>query len=191
MIVADRAGRRFAALALPVLALFVLLASCATHALPPGFSPPQDSASIAGVAPHEQRFQQCGPAALASVLNYYGDPATPDEIGAAIYRPGNLGTLNLDLALYPRTLGFATEWYEGSLDGLLESVRRECPVIVMVDRGFGPVQANHFMVVVGYAPQGLTVLAGGDQAETVGWARFDAQWAKTNRWTLEVAPEAE
>lgn len=191
MIVTDRAGRRLAAPALPVLVLCVLLVSCSTHALPPGFHPPVDSASVAGVVAHEQRFQQCGPAALASVLNFYGHPATPDEIGAAVYRPSNLGTLNLDLALYPRTLGFATEWYEGSLDGLIRSVRQKTPVIVMVDRGIGPLQANHFMVVVGYAPFGLVVLSGDREAEEVGWGDFDAQWAKTNRWTLEVSPEAE
>jgi hypothetical protein len=164
------------------------LAACAARSLPPGFAPPADARTIPGVPAHEQRTQQCGPAALASVLNHYGSALTPDDIARDIYRPAQLGTLNLDMALYPRGFGFRTRWFDGSLDDLVEAVRSGRPLIVMVDRGMAPLELDHFLVVTGYDPDGLVVLAGGDGPEHRSWAGLDGQWRKTGRWTLEILP---
>lgn len=167
---------------------WLVAAACATHAPPPEFSPPRTGRTIASVPAHEQRTMQCGPAALASVLNHYGSPLTPDDIARDIYRPENLGTLNLDLALYPRPLGYDTRWYSGTLEDLIRAVDDGTPLIVMVDGGMAGMQANHFMVVSGYTPEGLVVLSGDDRPEFMDWTSFHSGWHKTNYWTLQIIP---
>ncbi len=167
------------------------LAACSTRTLPPDFSQPTESHTISSVPAFKQRTMQCGPAALASVLNHYGNSISPDEIAAEIYRPESMGTLNLDLALYPRQRGYSTKWYSGSLRKLLNAVDRGLPLIVMVDRGLPPLQALHFMVVAGYTPEGLVVMAGEDKPELTRWKTFATQWERTNRWTLEIHPDTQ
>src|SRR5438034_3250204 len=51
---------------------------------------------------YPQTQYQCGPASLATVLNYWGRHVTPEQIAQEIYRPGMKGTLSLDLWQYAK-----------------------------------------------------------------------------------------
>lgn len=136
-----------------------------------------------------QEQYQCGPASLAGVLRHMGltgAQATPEGIAEAIFRPGMHGTLSLDLALHPRTLGLASRWYDGSVADLMAAVDAGRPRIVMVDHGYGPVSTYHFMVVVGYAPDAVIVNSDRTPLQRLPWASFLRTWDRTDRWTLEV-----
>lgn len=136
-----------------------------------------------------QEQYQCGPASLAGVLRHLGlsgPQATPDGIAEAIFRPGMHGTLSLDLALYPRTLGLASRWYDGSVADLMAAVDSGQPRIVMVDHGYGLVSTYHFMVVVGYAPDAVIVNSDRTPLQRLSWASFLRTWDRTDRWTLEI-----
>jgi len=132
---------------------------------------------------------QCGPASLAGVLNFFGESVTPDEIAEAIFRRDIRGTVTLDMLLYARKRGFFAEWYNGSVDDIRRSVDERVPLIVMVDFGFAGVRKNHFMVVVGYTPEGVIANSGKTREKLIPWKDFLAYWNRTKRWALRIAQE--
>ncbi len=162
----------------------MLLAACAS--LPPGFAPPAGGGQVPGVPFHPQEDLQCGPASLAGVLNFLGDPVTPDQIAAQVFRPDLRGSVSLDLALYPRTRGFATRFFRGTPGDLVAAVDAGRPLVLMLDQGLGGVKVLHYVVLTGYRPEGVVVNSGRSQGVVLSWAGFLADWAGTGNWTLEV-----
>jgi len=141
---------------------------------------------IGGVPFFKQAAQQCGPAAMASVLNYRGIKVSPDEIIEAIYSKGAKGTLDFDMILYAEKQGRKTEKYQGSLENLRKNVDANNPLIVLVDYGFLSYQRNHFMVVLGYDESHIYVNSGIRPLEAISNDEFVKIWKKTNFWTLLI-----
>lgn len=188
-------GGRLAARLLTTMAALALIAcaACAggnvdTRLLPPDMLAAEER-SISGVPFHSQGVGQCGPASLAGVLNFHGYPVTPEEIAADVLRPDLRGSLTLDLALWPRSRGFTTRWYAGSARDILDKTDQGLPLVVMLDQGIGPVSANHFVTLVGHAPDAVIL---NDSARGPGvhmdWPRFLSQWRRAGFWTLLVEP---
>lgn len=180
---------------LPPLALLLFLilcgiTGCTAHQgtlLPADTSRPGNTATIAALPFFPQEDYQCGPASMAGVLRHMGVDTTPEQIAAAIYRNNLHGTLSLDLALYPRTIGLHSRFYEGSITDIVAAVDAGIPLIVMADSGFGPVSTYHFMVVAGYTPQGIIVNSYRTERQRMGWDAFMRVWNRTGRWTLRVS----
>ena len=141
-----------------------------------------------------QETFQCGPAALATVINYWYGKAgtakilTPETIGAEIYSPSARGVLGIDLELYARKLGFQAEQAVGTIDRLKSSIDRGVPPLLLVDYGFSLYQRNHFMVVKGYSDRALLVNSGGRENELVANEDLLKVWKKTGYWMLLVKP---
>jgi ABC-type bacteriocin/lantibiotic exporter with double-glycine peptidase domain len=169
------------------LSLLVALAGCASTG--PELTPeqPTHTKRIDNVPFFPQPDYQCGPAALASVLNFYGDPATVEEIADAVYRDGSVrGTLSLDLVLYARSRGLDAAWNSATLQELLHWLDHGMPLIVMLDQGFSVVSKHHFLVVVGFGPAGLLIHDGKKAYATLPWSKFIGPWERTGNWTLKV-----
>jgi predicted double-glycine peptidase len=168
-----------------------LFLSCAT-----GRPLPQDSVLIRGVPFFAQDYLQCGPSALAGVINYWktktggGESLTPEQIASEVYSPSARGTLGIDLELYARKLGFEVNQYSGTIADLKQHVDKGAPVIVLVDYGIGPYQRNHFMVVTGYTPNGIIVHTGQRQNDLITDSELNRIWKKTDFWALSVKPSA-
>ena len=141
-----------------------------------------------------QETFQCGPAALATVINYWYGKAgtakilTPETIGAEIYSPSARGVLGIDLELYARKLGFQAEQAAGTIDRLKSSIDRGVPPLLLVDYGFSLYQRNHFMVVKGYSDRALLVNSGRRENELVANEDLLKVWEKTGYWMLLVRP---
>jgi predicted double-glycine peptidase len=170
--------------------LFLLLpVSCSTAS---GVRP--DGTVIRGVPFFSQEAYQCGPAALATVMNYWhektgkGTQVTPEQIAADIYSPTARGVLGFDLERYARGHGFQTEQYEGSMGDLRRRVDEGTPLIVFVDYGFSLYQVNHFMVVKGYVEGGVVVNSGKRENQTVPEGTLEKAWKKNRYWTLLLKP---
>jgi len=137
-----------------------------------------------------QSKYQCGPASLASVLNYHGCLVTPEEIAEAIYEKQLKGTLNVDLFLFARRMGFNASAFKGSISDLKDSISKERPLIVFQDLGYPLLPVRHFSVVIGYDDaKGILVLHSGKRKnKVISYERFLRSWAKMDYWTLLILP---
>jgi ABC-type bacteriocin/lantibiotic exporter with double-glycine peptidase domain len=145
---------------------------------------------IAGVPFIPQTAYQCGPAALAMVLRYWGAEADAGEIGQALYLPSARGVLNLELEFHARRRGFRTEAFRGTLARAKDELRRGRPLIVFQDLGAGPVSVPHFAVLLGYDDRaGVVVLhSGTDAYRVLPYGEFRRTWEAQRGWTLLVMP---
>ncbi|RMF86655.1 MAG: hypothetical protein D6736_14605 [Nitrospinota bacterium] len=136
-----------------------------------------------------QETDQCGPAALAGVLQYWGLQISPQEIASAIYSPSARGTLTLDMALYARRQGLQVRQYQGSLSDLTRRIDQGYPLIVLVDNGFWLYPRYHFLVVVGYTKDGFIVNSGQERLRWLSRERFYRSWKRADLWTLLITPK--
>ena len=140
---------------------------------------------------YPQTQYQCGPASLATVLNYWGRHVTPEQIAQEIYRPGMKGTLSLDLWQYAKAQDFEASVRQGSWEFLETQVSRERPIIAFLNLGFRQVPLGHFLVVVGVDPEDKSVIAysGVEKNQRIPFDRFKEAWEKTNYWSLLIEPQ--
>jgi ABC-type bacteriocin/lantibiotic exporter with double-glycine peptidase domain len=133
---------------------------------------------------------QCGPAALAMVLRYWGAAADADEISRALYLPSARGVLNLELEFEARRRGFRTQALEGTLDRAKAEIRRGRPVIVFQDLGRGPVSVPHFAVLLGYDDRAEVVVlhSGTTPYRVLSYTEFLRTWATRRGWSLLITP---
>jgi predicted double-glycine peptidase len=175
---------------LSFICLLALLFACATT------PPTGDDVIIAGVPFFEQDEYQCGPSALATVIDYWyakdrrGEFLSPEEIASHIYSPGARGVLGIDLELYAKRLGFQADQHSATPSRLREEVRKGVPAIILVDYGFASYQRNHFMVVKGYTREGIIVNSGRNEGEHISYKELTKIWKKTGFWTLSIRPSS-
>ena len=143
---------------------------------------------IKSVPFYPQEKYHCGPASLAGILNFWGVPASPEEIATEIYSGSARGTFTLDMILYPEKRGLKGAQYEGSFEDIKNKINAGYPLIVMVDEGFWMYQKNHFMVILGYREDGVVVNSGKDQHKFIPLSDFLKSWEKTKHWTLLITP---
>jgi len=149
----------------------------------------QPSHVIKNVPFHPQEEFQCGPASLASVLNYWNINITPEEIASEIYSKSARGTLNMDMLFYAEKRGFKAKQYRGSFEDIKARIDSSHPLIVLVDEGFLVYQKNHFMVVIGYGGEGVVAHSGREPQKFIPLKDFLRSWEKTKFWTLLVTPK--
>jgi ABC-type bacteriocin/lantibiotic exporter with double-glycine peptidase domain len=163
-----------------------LLPACASPHPVPASGPVH---IVPGVPFYAQETDQCGPASLAGVMNFWHVAVSPAEIAGEIYSESARGTLTLDMVLYPQRKGLAAEQYSGGMADLRKRIDAGLPLIVLVDKGFSVVEVAHFMVIVGYDGGGIIANSGGTGGEYVSGEDFLRTWKRTNYWTLLIRPK--
>ncbi|HEX6273946.1 MAG TPA: C39 family peptidase [Polyangiaceae bacterium] len=128
----------------------------------------------------------CGGAALASVLRFWGVSATPQSVEAAIGRQDRRLSAG-DMADHAREKGLRAFVFFGTMDDVLHELERGRPVIVGVGKKVVSGKAlAHYEVVVGYEPnkkQVLTLDPGqGWQVNSV--LGFAEEWARSGGVTI-------
>jgi ABC-type bacteriocin/lantibiotic exporter with double-glycine peptidase domain len=186
--------RRTFAPALCLLILCILTVSCSApgrDALLKDISAdPFAGSYIKGVPFFPQNEYMCGPAALASVMGYWGEKAGMKDVAKEVYEEKLKGTLPLDLFLHAKEKGFDAVYYRGSLADLKEKIAAGTPLILFLNLGYEMYPVGHYIVVVGYSERSRAVMAhsGMTEEEVFTYDDLLESWSKTGFSTLLVRP---
>jgi tetratricopeptide (TPR) repeat protein len=178
-----------------VLLLLALLCGCTTAhqsrqllSQPPGKLPVRTELVQTPFFP--QARYQCGPAALATVLDSQGLAVTPDSLVDALYIPALKGSLPEEISATARRHGRLAYPLQPSLPELLTEIAAGHPVLVFQNLGLRWLPKWHFAVVIGYdLESGELLLRSGT---TPRWrstlATFEKTWARAGYWALVILP---
>jgi Peptidase_C39 like family/Tetratricopeptide repeat len=135
-----------------------------------------------------QQSHQCGPAALATVLDAAGASVAPEQLVPQTYLPGRRGSLQLELIAAARTHRRIPYVIDPSLTALIEEVDAGHPVLVLQDLGAGPIRVWHYAVVIGYRRDSPAIVlrSGGTERLEMPLAKFIRSWQKADRWALVI-----
>ncbi len=147
-----------------------------------------DASGIEGVPFVRQESRFCGPAALSSVLAYYGRDVDQGTIAQAVYCEGLKGSLVTDLETYARERGFRTRLAQGVIDDLRRFTDAGKPVIVLVDLGFWVVSRPHYLVVTDVTEGSLRAHTGHQAARAFSREEFERIWKRKGSVYLLVFP---
>ena len=174
-----------------------LLVGCA--ALPPELSSEMDSAEIPKHIELDQvpffpqeRFQ-CGPAALATLLSYAGQPTDVQTISERVFVPKRVGSFQVELIAFERSKSLLVYVLEPVLVDVLTEVANGHPVLILQNLGFSWAPQWHYAVVVGYdlANATITLRSGVTRRLEMPFATFFATWRRAKSWGVVVVPPSQ
>lgn len=173
-----------------------MLAACA--GLPPGERVVLDDPTLparvelAEVPFHPQDSDQCGPAALATVLGQAGVTLTPEALRQQVYLPAREGSLQPEMLAATRRAGLVAYPLEPKVQAILREVAAGNPVLVLQDLRFAVLPRWHYAVVVGYdrAEQQVVLRSGMDRRLVMSLGSFERSWERGGRWAfVALRPE--
>jgi len=178
--------------ALLFLAIAALLGGCAT-------TPPLSDATRSAVPErhviddvpfHGQRDYQCGPATLAMLLDHADRSAGVDELIPQVFLPGREGSVQPEMLATVRRHGLVPFVIPGNMDALLTETAAGHPVAVLQNLSLPWWPAWHYAVVIGYdlGTETLVLHSGKTPRMETGMGRFDATWARSDRWAFVALP---
>lgn len=137
-----------------------------------------------------QEAHQCGPAALATVLNSSGLSVTPDDLTPQVYLPERQGSLQFELLAAARRHGRVPYVLRPQLEALTTEVASGNPVLVLQNLGVSAVPFWHYAVVVGFdLSRTEVVLRSGREPRRITALRtFEHTWARGDYWAVVVLP---
>ena len=177
---------------LAVLALSSSLAACAGRGqvLPDRLAAGAEAPAVELVDTpfFPQADYQCGPAALATVLQSAGVDVPPGELTDKVFLPARQGSLQMELLAATRRFGRLPHVLAPDLDNLIDELDAGRPVLVLQNLGFRFAPAWHYAVVVGYLPAAdrLVLRSGTEQRLVVTAESFLRTWESAGSWALVV-----
>ncbi|MCH8543654.1 MAG: PA2778 family cysteine peptidase [Alcanivorax sp.] len=175
-----------------LLAAALLLGACAQRApltdqlTRDAAAPP--ASELADVPFHPQRRYQCGPAALATVLEYAGHAVDPDQLRDRVYVPARRGSLQPEMRAAARDHDLLPVMHPADLVALADTLNNGYPVLVMQNLGFSRLPVWHYAVVVGMDTEANKVIlrSGTRERETLSLRRFERSWAGAQHWGITL-----
>ena len=151
------------------------------------------SAYIEGVPFHAQREYQCGPASLAMALEASGVEVSVDTLVDQVFLPGRQGSVQPEMQAAVRRHNRISFVLDGDFTALLRELDAGRPVVVLQNLSLQAWPVWHYAVVIGYDLDArlLTLHSGTEANRLESFRRFDATWARSERWAMVVLPPGE
>ncbi|MDX1379868.1 MAG: PA2778 family cysteine peptidase [Xanthomonadales bacterium] len=133
-----------------------------------------------------QTENQCGPAALATVLTAAGAATSPEDLTAQVYLPAREGSLQVELLAATRRHDRIPFTLDPQIDALLVEVSHGRPVLVLQNLRTRSLPAWHYAVLVGYDAQrnALQLNSGTEEGLWVEAPTFLRTWDWGGRWAM-------
>jgi ABC-type bacteriocin/lantibiotic exporter with double-glycine peptidase domain len=148
---------------------------------------PQMGASVLLQVPFfPDKTDQCGPATLAGMLNFWGKQTDPKELRGEMYSDQLKGTLPMDLVSTAEKRGLEVTMVAGQIPQIQEELRAGRPVLAMLNRGYTIMPIDHYVLVTGYDEDraGFFMHSGGKANQFISYRKFENQWKKTDHWAM-------
>lgn len=176
----------------PIAAITLLLFLAACQTLPPpdrAAQQPQQHVTVPFV-PQEQ--YQCGPAALAMMLQWAGKTVNADALVDEVWLPEREGSLGIELKAAARSRGLLAYPVEDE-DSLFQELQAGRPVLVLQNLALERWPRWHFAVVTGYDKAGKRIIlhSGTSENDSTHWNRFIRTWARADRWGFTLVRPGE
>lgn len=177
-------------LPIALLLTVALLAGCAAQAPHPVSTLQTAAIELDAVPFHPQEQYQCGPAALATMLEWSGVDTTPERLVPVLMIPARQGSLQIELQAQSRAQGRVPFPLRGDFAAMQAELAAGHPVLVLQNLAFDWKPVWHYAVVVGIDPVAQTVIlrSGRERRHVVGWSTFERTWARAGHWGLVILP---
>lgn len=157
---------------------------------------PEDLAPVVELSKtpfYPQADYQCGPAALATVLQAHHVDVSPDTLSSQLYIPERKGSLQIEMAVTARRYGMLPYPLRPALSDLLIEVAAGNPVLVLQNLGFGWWPQWHYAVVIGYdiGNNELILRSGTTKHWQTTFEAFENTWNRADNWALVIVPAGE
>jgi hypothetical protein len=135
-----------------------------------------------------QTEYQCGPAALATLLNAAGARVAAEELVDEVYVAGLKGSLQAELLGATRRHGFIPYVLAPQPSALASELADGRPVLVLQNLGLPKAPVWHYAVVVGLRGDEVVLRSGTEARRIERGARFLRSWQRGSSWAF-VATE--
>jgi tetratricopeptide (TPR) repeat protein len=132
----------------------------------------------------------CGPAALAGLLQYFGEDYSPATIANWVYVPERRGSFQLEMVAAIRRAGFIAYPLDGEIKNILAEVNAGNPVLVLQNLGLSWWPQWHYATVVGYDinRQKMVLNSGSIKNYKVSAGTFARTWMRAGSWAIVAMP---
>lgn len=142
---------------------------------------------------YPQERYQCGPAALAMMLNTQGFQTDPDALKDRVYLPERHGTLQVELVSAARDYNLVVYPLARNVAAIIKEVAAGHPVLVMQNLRFDWWPQWHYAVVIGFDPKSRSLILNTDtrQANEQPLTVFMNTWKRADQWAVVMLPPDE
>jgi len=139
---------------------------------------------------YPQTQHQCGPAALATVLQAHSVETTPELLSSKVYIPDRQGSLQIEMAAAARQYEMLPYPLRPVLTELFTEIAAGNPVLVLQNLGFDWFPQWHYAVVIGYDINNNEIIlrSGTHKRWITTFEVFERSWERADFWALVIVP---
>jgi tetratricopeptide (TPR) repeat protein len=140
-----------------------------------------------------QERYQCGPAALATLLESSGIAASPEALSDRVFVPGREGSLQIELQAATRAAGRIPYRVDGSMAAVMAELRSGRPVLILQNLGVSWYPRWHYAVIVGVDPAADKVIlrSGTVKRRITSTETLLRTWRRGDYWGFVALPPGE